>query len=868
MKKYIFLAITLFYSLYTFGAENKTSKITLSNNWFIQSSSKINKSCAKLSSSKQNYSGWYRTSVPSTVMGALIANGEYKGILEGTNYKTFDKSRFDTSWYFIKGFEMPKLNKSQNAFITFDGISYSANIWLNGHKIADKASTYGTFRIHRFDISKFAKKKNVLLVEVFRAQPGEPNIGFADWNPRPLDENMGIFRDVQLSITDAVSMNNSAVKSKVNTSTLKEAWLTIETTLTNNSTKTVSGKLNGFFEGKRFTVPVEIAANSSKNISVDSTSAIFLYIKNPKLWWCKGLGDPNMHTLDLSFEIDGKVSDSQSINFGIRDIKDYLTENGDRGFILNGRKVLLKGAGWTDDIFLRNDSTSNEIQARYVADMNLNTIRFENIWGTSQYIYDLCDRLGLMMFVGWSCQWEWEHLVGMPCDKFGGIKSEKDMNLIANSFKDQVLWLRNHPSIIGWALGSDKLPRPELEKKYLSILASYNHRPYIGSCKKMNSSVTGPSGTKMAGPYEYVGPNYWYDEKAPGGAFGFNTETGIGAQLPAIESIQKMIPADKLWPINDAWSYHCTNGTEAMGSLKELTRIITGRYGEASDLEDYLKKADLANYEGTRAMFEAFRSNVPKTTGIIQWMLNSAWPSFYWQLYDFYLVPTSAYYSVKKGNMPQQLIYDYVKKQVVAVNEGTQPLKMYASMVIYGIDGKKIAEDNKMIDIRPDEVSSVFNVPNISANAFLFLKLNDSNGNEISNNNYCLSKVNDEHDWTKSNWVGTPVSKFADFKNLSKLPNNNCKIWADFAEGRDNAYINVTIENNEPTVAFMINLKARYNDLEIITPAFWDDNFVTLAPGEKRTYKCFIPNCKKDVPIYLNVEGWNVKPISIVLNLK
>ena len=142
-----------------------------------------------------------------------------------------------------------------------------------------------------------------------------------------------------------------------------------------------------------------------------------------------------------------------------------MTEEGHRGFKLNGKKILVKGAGWTDDIFLRNPDRRNEIELSYVKDMNLNAVRFENVWGTSQNVYDLCDRMGLLALVGWSCFWEWEVYSLVPNDQFGCIKSEEDMDLIAESFRDQITWLRNHPSIIAWYVGSDMLPRPELEKR-------------------------------------------------------------------------------------------------------------------------------------------------------------------------------------------------------------------------------------------------------------------------------------------------------------------------------------------------------------------------------------------------------------------
>ena len=144
--------------------------------------------------------------------------------------------------------------------------------------------------------------------------------------------------------------------------------------------------------------------------------------------------------------------------------------------------------------------------------MNLNTVRFENIWGTSQNLYDLCDRKGLLALVGWSCFWEWETYTGTPGDEYGCIKSEEDMDLIAESFQDQILWLRNHPSIVAWYAGSDMLPRPELEKRYIGILERIDDRPYVGSAKALESPLTGKAGMKMAGPYDYQAPSYWYSQ--------------------------------------------------------------------------------------------------------------------------------------------------------------------------------------------------------------------------------------------------------------------------------------------------------------------------------------------------------------------
>ena len=846
-----------------------TENLLLSDGWKVQSAAKTSLSGKELSVPGTGVDGWYDAAVPSTVMGVLTRNGVYTDeVLIGENYKNIDKSLFDTAWWYRTEFEMPRPAEGQHVSLMFDGISYAANIWLNGRQIADRDSLYGSFRRFKLDVTDAVQEKNVLAVEVYRARPGEPNIGFVDWNPRPADESMGIFREVRVLTNGEVDMENVAVHSKVNTKTLDEAWLTVETQLTNQTDEAVTGQLKGVLEGQTFTVPVSLAANECKVVKVTSEEAGLLHLKTPRLWWCRNLGKPEMYSMELTFETKGKVSDSETVDFGVREVKDYFTEEGARGFLLNGKKVLLRSAGWTDDIFLRDTPESNEIQVQYVCDMNLNSIRFENIWGTSQNVYDLCDRYGLLVLVGWSCHWEWDNYLGSACDEYGGIKTEHDMNLIARSLNDQVLWLRNHPGIIAWFVGSDMMPRPELEKLYKASLDAIDDRPYITAAKDMTSEISGPSGTKMAGPYEYVAPNYWYDKEAPGGAFGFNTETGIGAQLPVVESIRKMIPEDKLWPLNEVWDYHCTASTEAMNNLDVLTASITARYGEAKDLNDYLLKADLLNYEGTRAMFEAFRVNIPRATGIVQWMLNSAWPSLYWQLYDYYRVPTAAYYSVKKANRTQQLIYDYGKKAVFAVNEGADAQLLKGKMLVYDLNGKLLAEEAKDLKVNPYEVVEAFKVPAPKDNTFLMLQLTDEQGKLLADNFYCLSANDDVYDWEKSSWYQSPITKPADFKKLASMPPADCTVDAALKQEDNGTWVDVKLGNAPSSLAFFVRLSLKDGKGELLTPVFWEHNYVSLAPGETRTVRCLIPQSVKPADaLTLTVSGWNVAEKKVSLSL-
>lgn len=849
--------------------DSVSSEFLLSDGWKVQSSAKVLQSGEMLSTSQADVKKWYEAVVPSTVMGTLVRNGIYADVLEGMNYEKIDRSQFDTAWWYRTEFELPRLRKGQHATLEFDGISYRANIWMNGRLLATCDSVYGTFRRHRLNITEVAAEKNVLAIEVFRAQPGEPNIGFVDWNPRPADESMGIFREVRVLTSGGVAMNHQTVRTKVNTETLDEAWLTVETELSNLSETEVKGELKGTIEGQSFHIPVTLAAKEKRVVRVTSDEAGMLHLKNPRLWWCHNLGTPEMYRLNLEFVTGGCISDSKTIDFGVRGISDYFTKEGHRGFLLNGKNVLVRSAGWTDDIFLRDTPETNETQVKYVRDMNLNSIRFENIWGTSQNLYDLCDHYGLLVLVGWSCHWEWENYLGSPCDEFGGIRTEADMDLIAHSLNDQVLWLRNHPSIIGWFVGSDMMPRPELEKRYMAYLSQIDDRPYLSAAKEMTSELTGPSGMKMAGPYEYVAPDYWYDSKAPGGAFGFNTETGIGAQLPVKESIEKMIPADKLWPIGEEWDYHCTTSATDMNTLRVLKEAVAARYGAPVDLDDFLRKADLINYEGTRAMFEAFRVNIPRATGVVQWMLNSAWPSLYWQLYDFYGIPTAAYYSVKNSNKTQQLIYDYGKNAVFAVNEGAEMYTMKAEMYLYGLDGQEQNQQSAELKVAPYTVQKVFDVPALyCSNAFLFLRLNSADDEILADNYYCLSSQADVCDWDNTSWVHTPVKKYADFTSLASLPQVACDVQAIMKQEPQELVVKVALENELSAIAFFVRLSLKDEKGELLVPVFWEDNYLALMPGEKRVVKCRIPLAVASVDkMTLTVSGWNVPEKNIVLSL-
>src|ERR1700750_2348409 len=127
-----------------------------------------------------------------------------------------------------------------------------------------------------------------------------------------------------------------------------------------------------------------------------------------------------------------------------------------------------------------------------------------------------------------------------------------------------------------------------------------------------------------------------------------------------------MLPPDHLWPIDDVWNYHAGGGQ--FKTLNVFTKALNARYGEEKGIEDYALKSQLMAYEGQRAMFEGYARNKYGSTGVIQWMLNNAWPSLIWHLYDYYLLPGGGYFGTKHACEPVHVQYSYDDRSVVAVN--------------------------------------------------------------------------------------------------------------------------------------------------------------------------------------------------------
>lgn len=861
----------------------------ISSGWKMLPNDKLGGIDEKAISQKSfNPKSWYNAIVPGTVLGSWVSTGVIKDPYFGINMQQIDYEQFKQPWWFRTTFHLSSTDLKKKISLRFNGINYRADLWINGKKVVGKDSFAGTYKMFTFNINDYAVKgKNAMALKMWQHADGEYSIGFVDWNPLPRDRNLGIFREVFLEINEGVKIRSPFVYSKVNKQTFKDANLYIQAELINSSEKSVEGILRVNYEIG--VVEKKVNLKSGETFSCNFLPEEFpqLSVRNVKFWWPNGMGNPSLYKLKVEFISGNKIVDQVEKKYGIREIESQLDERKNRAFKVNGKFILIKGGGWTDDLLLQDTKESVEAQLKYVHHMNLNSIRCEGFWGKDENLYDLCDEYGVLVRIGWSCHWEHEEYLLKPCDiKYGGAVDEKDMNLLAAWWKDQMLWLRNHPSIFLWMLGSDKLPAPDLERRYIELFNKYDpSRSYVtsagGAGTETNlvvadvplvSDISGPTGMKMMGPYAVTPPVYWFKDTTLGGAWGFNTETSPGASVPPVASLRRMLPKGSLWPIDKKyWEYH--TGRNVFTTLDRFLASLSHRYGEFSNIEEFAFKSQVSNYELMRPMFEAFIAHKPVSTGLIQWKLNSAWPELIWQLYDTYLQPNGSFYAVKKACTPLHAIYRYGFEDIYIANEDlSDATGLTVKIRAFNIDSKEIFSGQWTGEVKTNVSKFIFRIPeikNLSPVWFLDLRVYNKDNKEVDNSIYWLSTRKDSLDYEgakKLLWpFYTPTKQYADYTALNQLPRAKLTCDYRFTKDDNNGHVLLKVRNPSGSIAFFIffDILDRKNGKPIL-PVYWNDNYVTLLPGEERTYeaKYFLRDAGKGKPV-LKVNAWNVEMVTL-----
>jgi Exo-beta-D-glucosaminidase Ig-fold domain/Glycosyl hydrolases family 2/Glycosyl hydrolases family 2, sugar binding domain/Glycosyl hydrolases family 2, TIM barrel domain len=824
--------------------------VTISDGWQLQDAAKVPETGTVVASASYKPQSWYTATVPGTVLTSFVNNGVYPEPLYGENNrpdKIPDSLSRATYWYRTV-IKVPKAYAGRHVWLNFDGINFSAQVWVNGRQVG---AMKGAFSRGIFDISPDVKpgKKAVLAVLVTpQPHPGDPHehtirdgvgknggitaidgptflstIGW-DWLPAIRDRDTGIWQKVFLSANGTVVIKDPLVTTDLPLPKTDSADVAVQVRLENVSDVPQKGVLKGGFGEVSFQQSVEVAPHSSQVVSLDPKTTSALHVANPKLWWPNGYGPQNLYSLHLNFEVDGKNSDSKDVSFGIRKFSYSVPDSENLTISVNGVRVFIRGGNWgLDEAMKRNPRPRLEAQIRMHQIANLNMIRNWVGQSTGEDFYELCDKYGLLV-------WD-EFFQPNPADG----PDPDDFDTYMANVREKILRFRNHPSIVLWCARNEGYPPKEIDDALRVLMKE------LEPTRLYQANSADGRGVNSHGPYHWRTPREFYVFNEA-----FKTEIG-SVSVPTIESIHGMMPEKDWETINDDWAEH--DFAKGASGGDSYPGMIAERYGKVANLADFVRKSQLANYEAFRAMYEGRNAKLfNPTTGIITWMSNPAQPSFVWQLYHHDLEPNSALFAVKKAAEPVHIQLNESNGDVEVINNLNTALeKARAHLSIYNLDSSVAYQRDYDVSAAASLATSLGTIERaagLSAVHFVKLELRDADGKVVSENFY---------------WRARPEHP-DDLQALGSLPVVTLDAKVARREVGDKSVIDVTLHNPGAQVALMAHVQLRRKGSgERVLPVYYSDNYVSLVPNESRTItiEAATSDLKGQAALVV-VDGWNV----------
>ncbi len=958
------------------------NKRLLSEGWLLREATRVRESGDVLS--KQDYApkGWYRATVPGTVLTTLVNEGVYPEPLYGTNNLLIPESLNKTQFWYRKSFNLPAEFAGKEVWLNLDGINYAAELWLNGRHLGHMQ---GAFKRAKYNITRLARpdEPNILALKISPPpHPGIPHeqtltevgqnggalgedsptfvasIGW-DWMPAIRDRNIGIWQEVYLTETGPLVVENPHVVTDLPLPDTSKADLHITAEVRNVTNKPLLGTLEGRIEGITFQRSVTVGPNKTTLVTFDKNDFPQLTMHHPRLWWPNGYGEQALYHLDLEMKVHGRISSNQRVRFGVREMSyqerhmetildipfastsaryvrmygvkrathwgfsiwelgvygkdtgatnlalhkpatsssvqddglppenafdgdlgtrwssapsepewlmvdlgaiqaidkvhveweaaystDYIIQTSldgldwqdtshvsgtqyDLQVSVNGQRIMCKGGNWgMDEAMKRNTRERYEAQIRLHKEANLTMIRNWVGQTDDEDFYDLCDENGLLI---WDDFW-----LANPVD--GPNPANPDLFL--DNARDKIKRYRNHPSVALWCGRNEGRPpaiiNQGLEAAIQELDGTRRYQP--------TSNAEGVNG---GGPYGYNPPEWYYENRARG----FSTEVGLPS-IPTVESVKRMMPAQDWWPMSQSWGYH--DFTSGASRCVDYAGIMATRYGEAKGLEDFCRKGQMINYETHRAVFEAWNHILWNDgSGVLLWMSNPAQPSFVWQIYDYYLEPNASFFGAKKAAEPLHIQLNLHDQSVYVINNKLRPVHdLKAQAWVYDLDGKLRVHQSNTVSPAANAFTKCFDLKlptSISKVYFVKLILRDQDNQILSDNFYWRAIDN------------------TDFTSLDTLPPVRLGAVARTFDAGKEYDVRAMVRNPSPTVAVAIRLKMlRSVSGTRILPAYYDDNYFSLLPGESREVSIrFSERDLGNEEPRLALEGWNVVPQNI-----
>jgi hypothetical protein len=878
-------------------AEDGVGDWVLRGGWKLLEAPSVKASAEAVSTVGFDTAGWMAATVPGTVLTTMIDRGRYPDPDFGMNNLDIPEKLSRQDYWYRAEFVAPELKGREQAALRFDGINYGAEVWLNGEKLGEIA---GAFTRGNFDVTgKLRAGRNALAVRVSPVpHPGIPNVqsivfgaglnGGAmeldgptfvasegwDWNPPMHDRDTGIWQDVHLVATGAVSLGDEQVVTRLPLPDVSSAEVTVNVPLGNASGKAVEGMLRVAFEGaevrKRVRVPVG-------GVVVALTPKEFpeLRLEHPRLWWPNGYGKPELYHLTTTFVAEGSAAVEKKLRFGVREITYEVSlldsegalrrveydptvgrmeaapqvdvthagmrevaggwaasiaagQDGSAAFHrvedtratpfltvkVNGVRIAMRGGSWgMDDSRKRVSRERLEPFFRYDRDANLNTIRNWQGQNSEEVFYELADEYGMLV---WNDFWE------VTTDS--NAEAEDPQLFLANA-RDTILRYRNHPSIAMWCGRNEGVPQPILNQGLIALTHSLDGtRYYSPSSNQVN--------LLPSGPYGYEEPADYYSTIDRG----FAVEVGTSS-LPTLEWFERWLPKEDRWPVSDDWAYHNWHPHDGFRDHREA------EFGVAQSLEEYVRQAQMMNYVDYRAIFEGFNAHLwAPNTGRLLWMTQPSWPSMLWGILSSDYATQASYYGTKKACEPLHVQLDLATNAVQVINT-TRAALAGASVDadVYSLEGKVLLHREAKVEAAADDVTEAMRLelaPLLGDTTVLVkLALRGGDGKVVSENLY----------WRAASDAG--------YRALDGMAKADVAVKAEGLAGKA---IVVRLKNGGSVAALQVKLTVVDAGGAEVLPAFYSDNYVSLLPGEAREVRVEVPKVGGVGGLRVKVRGWNL----------
>ncbi|MDR2010812.1 MAG: hypothetical protein LBQ22_10055 [Bacteroidales bacterium] len=808
---------------------------------------------------------WYEAEVPGNIHTDLMKHGLISDPFYDTNSGEMSWIA-DETWRYRRDFTISNEFYERNLEIVFEGLDTYTDIFLNGKKIGETENMHKKWVFSIADSLK--QKENRLEVVIYPSKKinaekfAEAGIAIPDnrvftrkaqyqygWDWAPDFETSGIFKDVYLNSWVKLRMTDVNIEAELITDTVAFMVANIELESENyyngdihiisphNEFDTLYQKLE-IFEGKH-TYQVEFP------------------VKNPRLWWCNGLGEQKLY--DVKIQVGTKFRiEEKNVKIGIRNIE-FHSDKDSTGqnfyFILNGIPVFAKGANWIPaDYFNGRNSYSNYKQLLELAkDANFNMLR---VWGGGIYendeFYNICDSLGIMI---------WQDFM-FACAMYPA--DEKFSGNVEEEVAYQVNRLFNHPSVVLWC-GNNEVSngwfdwgwQKQFDLTYQDSLKIWNDyikifrqiipntiAKYDKKRKYIDSSPTYGWGHKEScthGDSHYWGVwwgmedfDMYYNKTGR-----FMSEYGFQG-FPQISSLKKFIPEDSLFLYSTSLKTHQKHPI----GFETIREYMGRNYFIPDNFDEYVYTSQVLQAEGVQKAFDAHLSAMPYCMGTLFWQFNDCWPVISWSAVDYYKIPKALYYFAKnsfkdihisvidkKEEKPEFFITNHRTKDI----DGTVILKQidFFGKVIFTDTIQMIIPKSKAVEVHfSDYLKSIFTRD--SYKVFGVLELVDNSSMlPLAQRSFTISEN----------------------KQLV-LPEAEPQITT---HKKDN-YWEININSN----VFIKNLYLYDNDSEGI----FSDNYFNVLPGQTKTITYKPKNKVENLNLsYLSINQINYQRLGILFNI-